>query len=289
MHVEAVREHQRRALLHVGVQVVAIDVALQFVRRQHHHDVGPFGGLGDFHDLELLALGLLDALRGLAQRDRHVLDAGIAQIERMGMALAAIADDGDFLALDQVQVGIPVVINAHITPVAALGRSVTAWRHEWPERQSAAGKSRAAGTAQRVQPASVKASRPAAAASAGSDRRTRQPDQRHQQPRRDDSRPGSRRTARSISPPRISGITGARSASPSDQRKRHRGRDGHEKLGQVDRADHETRHMARRRSGCWSRSGPSRRRRWRRACRRQSRPPACRASSARIGAKTRSA
>jgi hypothetical protein len=29
------------------------------------------------------------------------------------MALAAIADDGDFLALDQIDVGIPVVIDAH--------------------------------------------------------------------------------------------------------------------------------------------------------------------------------
>ena len=52
MHVEAVREHERRALLHVGVQVVAVDVGLQLVGRQHHHDVGPLGGLGDFHHLE---------------------------------------------------------------------------------------------------------------------------------------------------------------------------------------------------------------------------------------------
>ena len=61
MHVEAVREHQRRAVLHVAVQVLAIDVGLQFVGREHHHHVGPFGGLGDLHHLELLALGLLDA------------------------------------------------------------------------------------------------------------------------------------------------------------------------------------------------------------------------------------
>ena len=113
MHVEAVGEHQRRAVLHVGVQMVAIDVALQFVGRQHHHHVGPLGGLGHFHDLELLALGLLDARRGLAQRDRDVLDAAVAQIERVGMALAAIADDGDLLALDQVQVGITIVVNTH--------------------------------------------------------------------------------------------------------------------------------------------------------------------------------
>ena len=29
------------------------------------------------------------------------------------MALAAVADDGDFLALDEIEVGVPIVINAH--------------------------------------------------------------------------------------------------------------------------------------------------------------------------------
>ena len=95
------------------VQVVAVDVGLQLVGREHHHHIGPFGGVGDFHDLELLGLGLLHAGRALAQRDRDVLDAGIPQVQGMGMALAAIADDGDFLALDEVYVGITVVINTH--------------------------------------------------------------------------------------------------------------------------------------------------------------------------------
>ena len=31
----------------------------------------------------------------------------------MRVALAAIADDGDLLALDQIEIGIPIVINAH--------------------------------------------------------------------------------------------------------------------------------------------------------------------------------
>ena len=113
MDVEAVGEHQRRAVLHVGDEVVAIDVGLQFVRRQHHDDVGPFGRLGDLHDLDLLGLGLAGAGRALAQRDRDVLDAGIPHIQGVGVALAAVADDGDLLALDQVQVGVAVVINAH--------------------------------------------------------------------------------------------------------------------------------------------------------------------------------
>ena len=113
MHVEAVGEHQRRAVLHVLGEMIAVDVALQFVGREHHHHVGPFGGLGDLHHLELLAFGLLHAGRALAQRDRDVLDAAVAQVERVGMALAAVADDGDLLALDQVQVGVAIVVNTH--------------------------------------------------------------------------------------------------------------------------------------------------------------------------------
>jgi hypothetical protein len=31
----------------------------------------------------------------------------------MGMALAAVADDDDLLALDQVDVGVAIIINAH--------------------------------------------------------------------------------------------------------------------------------------------------------------------------------
>ena len=113
VHVQAVREQQRRALLHVGVQMIAIDVALQLVGRQHHHHVRPLRGLGDFHHLEARAFRLLRRGRALAQRNRHVLDAGILQVQRMGVALAAIADDADLLALDQVQVGIAIVINTH--------------------------------------------------------------------------------------------------------------------------------------------------------------------------------
>jgi hypothetical protein len=32
----------------------------------------------------------------------------------MGMALASIADDGDFFALDEINIGIGIIINAHV-------------------------------------------------------------------------------------------------------------------------------------------------------------------------------
>jgi hypothetical protein len=111
--VEAVREHQRRTLLHVVVQMLAVDVALQFVGGEHHDEVGPFGGFGDFHHLEAGGLRLLGRGRALAERNGHFLDAGILQVQRVGVTLTAIADDDDLFALDQVQVGITIIINSH--------------------------------------------------------------------------------------------------------------------------------------------------------------------------------
>ena len=96
-----------------GGDVGVVDFGLQFVGRQHHQHVGPFGGLGDGHDLYALAFGLLGGGGAGAQRDGDVLDAGIAQVQHMGVALRAVADHGDLLALDQIDVGIAIVINAH--------------------------------------------------------------------------------------------------------------------------------------------------------------------------------
>src|ERR1700730_6488397 len=93
--------------------MIAIDVGLDLVGREHHDHFGPFGGLRDLHYRKLLALRFLGGPRVLAKRNRDVLHARIAKVERMRMALAAIADDGDLLALDEIDVSIPVIINTH--------------------------------------------------------------------------------------------------------------------------------------------------------------------------------
>jgi hypothetical protein len=111
--VQAVREHQRGAVLHVRREFVAVDVGLQFVRRQHHDDVGPFGRADDVEHLDAFAFGLLDRGRIRTQRRRYILHAAVAHVEQMGMALAAVADHCDLLALDQIEIGVPIVINAH--------------------------------------------------------------------------------------------------------------------------------------------------------------------------------
>src|SRR3546814_15055159 len=46
--------------------------------------------------------------------DRDFLHAAVAHVLRVGVALAAIADDSDLLALDQFLVGVAIVINLHV-------------------------------------------------------------------------------------------------------------------------------------------------------------------------------
>jgi hypothetical protein len=39
----------------------------------------------------------------------------------VGVTLAAIADDGDLLGLDEIEIGVPIVINAHVPPLSFSG------------------------------------------------------------------------------------------------------------------------------------------------------------------------
>ena len=55
-------------------------------------------------------LGLLDGLAGGGQADADI-DARVLEIQRVGMALRAIADDGYFLFLDEREIGILIVIS----------------------------------------------------------------------------------------------------------------------------------------------------------------------------------
>ncbi len=59
MDRKPMREEERGALLQIAGELLAIDVALQFVRRQHHDNVGDLRSLGDGQNLEPLAGGLL--------------------------------------------------------------------------------------------------------------------------------------------------------------------------------------------------------------------------------------
>ena len=111
--VETVGKGQRRAGLHVGGKIIGIDRGLMLVGGEHHQNVGPFGCFLVRQNLEAGGLSLLGGCGTGAQGDSHFLDARIAQVLRMGVALRAIAQNGDLFAGDQVQVGIGVVIDFH--------------------------------------------------------------------------------------------------------------------------------------------------------------------------------
>ena len=107
--VEAVGEHQHIALLHIGRDLLVIDIGGDLVRHQHHHDVGGLRGLGHFHHGQAGLLGFGPACAVLAQADDD-LHAALLQVLRVGMALAAVAHDGDGFAVEHPQIAIGVII-----------------------------------------------------------------------------------------------------------------------------------------------------------------------------------
>ncbi len=82
--------------------------AVQLVGQQDHHEVAAAGGLDDRQHLEALLARLGDRGRVLAQPDDD-LDAGVLQVEGVGVALRAVADDGDGLAVEEREVCVVVV------------------------------------------------------------------------------------------------------------------------------------------------------------------------------------
>ncbi|OPZ54834.1 MAG: hypothetical protein BWY91_01426 [bacterium ADurb.BinA028] len=106
--VETVSEQQTRALLEVGLDLVGVDMALHLVGGEDDDEVGLLGRLGHRLDRQALRLGLGPALAALGEADAHV-DPGVTQVERVGVALAAVADDGHLHPLDDAQVGVVVV------------------------------------------------------------------------------------------------------------------------------------------------------------------------------------
>ena len=109
--VEAVGEHQHVARLEVGGDGGVVERPLAGVRDQHHDHVGLGGGLRGGEDAQPLRLGRRPALAGLGETDPDVVP-GVAQVEGVGVALRAVAEDGDLLPLEGRRVGVGVVVHA---------------------------------------------------------------------------------------------------------------------------------------------------------------------------------
>jgi hypothetical protein len=107
-NVEAVREDDRVLRLQRGRDLLGPDLRLRRVGREDDDDVGPLRHLPRPLDDESGRFRLGAALGLLVQADAHV-DAGVAQVHRVRVPLRAVADDGDLLLLDEIEVRVFVV------------------------------------------------------------------------------------------------------------------------------------------------------------------------------------
>ncbi len=113
---EAVGEGQGGALLQVRLDLVLVQAALELVGGEDHHQIG--GGDRGRHvaDLQAMRFGLGDGSGTRTQADGDV-DTGVLQVAGMGMALGAVTDDGDLLALDDGKIAVFIVRNLHELPL----------------------------------------------------------------------------------------------------------------------------------------------------------------------------
>ena len=89
---------------------LAIDLRLRRVGRQQHDHVRLGARLIGGQHAQPLRLGLGPRLAAGVEAHAHI-GAAVAQVERMGVPLAAEADDRDFLAVEEVEVCVFVVVD----------------------------------------------------------------------------------------------------------------------------------------------------------------------------------
>src|SRR5262245_12144170 len=110
--VEAVAEGQVLAGGQPGRDLLLVDLGALLVGHQHHDDVGLLGGGGRVDHPQALGLRLAARRAVRAEPDAHVA-AAVAQVEGMGVSLAAVADDLDALAAQRLQGRVLVVEDLH--------------------------------------------------------------------------------------------------------------------------------------------------------------------------------
>src|SRR5699024_3115682 len=114
VNVQAVAEQQCVACVQVWLDVVGEDFCLGGVWSQEHDDVSPSCSLSGGLDLEACFLCLLCGLGALAQTNDN-LNARIAEVLGVCVALGAVANDGNLTALDQGEVSVSIIkqFNSH--------------------------------------------------------------------------------------------------------------------------------------------------------------------------------
>src|SRR5213080_2851619 len=108
--VEAMGEHEHLAPAEPALDLALEHLTLALVGQQDHNHARLLGGLVDGRHAQPVLLGLRPALRALVEPDHDVL-TGVLEIQRVGVPLAAVADDRDLPALEQAEVGVRVVVD----------------------------------------------------------------------------------------------------------------------------------------------------------------------------------
>jgi len=107
---EAVREKESLALRQIRQDVARIDVRLLHVGQGHHNYIGQAHRLGGVDDLEAMLLGD-DAGFGTGIEADDDRAAAVLEVERMGVALRTVAEDGKGLVLEYAEIGVFVGVD----------------------------------------------------------------------------------------------------------------------------------------------------------------------------------
>ncbi len=112
MHVKAVGKGQGGTLLDDRCDVCRIDRGNGLVGHEQHDQVCAFDRSTNLGNLQPSLLDLGPGWPTFSNTD-HDIDTAVVEVLGMGMALRAIADDGNLLALEQRQVTVFVVKHFH--------------------------------------------------------------------------------------------------------------------------------------------------------------------------------
>ena len=100
VNIEAMGEHQSLAVTQLWKDALLVELLLDLVRHQYHNHVGGPGGVRDRGYSQAFGLGLFPRLAAGVEPNDHVQPT-ILQVQRVGMSLAAIADDRHSLSFKQ--------------------------------------------------------------------------------------------------------------------------------------------------------------------------------------------
>ncbi|GHO81620.1 hypothetical protein KSD_93910 [Ktedonobacter sp. SOSP1-85] len=98
MQAKAVCHHEHLAIGQVGLNILLIDRALVLIGDQQHNNIRLSSGLAGQNRLPAMSDSPRAALARLGEANYYFI-AAVAQVEGMGMSLAAIPNDGDPLPL----------------------------------------------------------------------------------------------------------------------------------------------------------------------------------------------